>query len=276
MWSVFGGAITREAAVRFAQDENVSWKQLAGFVLPRWPSYFIGPLFPILGTFMAAVFLAVLGALMRTGIGVLVAGIVWPIVLVAGFLMAFLVIGLFFAWPLMWGAVSSEGTDAFGALSHSYSYAYQRPLHYLLYAVVAALVGVLGWSLVLLFAVWIIDMANWGISWGSGVERTAEIVNRSDTGSLGNAGAALIQFWNNCVWTLAVAFAFSYLWCSTTVIYFLLRRLVDGTDIDEVNLGEGQEQHGLPPLKNDARGVPDVADEPTAGDGLEGSPAASA
>jgi hypothetical protein len=265
IWSFFGGAITRQAAVCIARQENLSWSQLADFVRPRWSAYFVAPLFPMLGTFLAALFLALLGLLMRLGPGILLVGILWPLVLLIGFLMAFLLIGLFFGWPLMWGAISAEGTDSFGALSHSYSYAYQRPLQYLFYAVVAAFVGVLGWYLVSLFVFWIIDLSNWGISWGSGAAQIQSIYGPETLDSYGgNAGAALIQFWNNCLRTLAFGFIFSYFWSASTVIYFLLRRLVDDTEMDEVFMPEEQELHGLPPLKTGPDGVPTVADDPEA------------
>ncbi len=260
VWSFFGGAITRQAAVAFAREENLSWKRLADFVRSRLSAYFAAPMFPILGTFLAAAFLALLGLVMRSGVGILVAGILWPLVLLGGFMMAFLLIGLFFGWPLMWGAVSVEGTDSFGALSHSYSYAYQRPLHYLAYAALAALVGVLGWYLVSLFAIWIMQLSEWGISWGSGATLAA-ITQREDPGAVANAGAALIEFWNNCLRTLAFGFIFSYFWSVSTVIYFLLRRLVDATELDEVFMPEEQELHGLPPLKTGPDGVPAVADD---------------
>lgn len=263
VWSFFGGAITRQAAVAIAREENVPWSELAGFVRSRLSAYFVAPLFPILGTFLAAALLALLGLAMRSGVGVLVGGILWPLVLLGGFMMAFLLIGLFFSWPLMWGAISAEGTDSFGALSHSYSYTYQRPLQYLLYAVAAALIGVLGWYLVSLFVFWILQLSAWGISWGSGSALVGAVYQREDLGALGNAGAALVEFWNNCLRTLAFGFIFSYLWSASTVIYFLLRRLVDATEIDEVFLAEEQQLHGLPPLKTGPDGVPAVADDPT-------------
>jgi hypothetical protein len=262
IWSFFGGAITRQAAVAFAREENVSWGRLAGFVRSRLGAYFVAPLFPVLGTLLAAIFLAVLGLVMRAEFGVLIGGILWPLALLAGFIMAFLLIGLFFGWPLMWGAISAEGTDSFGALSHSYSYAYQRPLHYLTYVVIAAIIGVLGWYLVSLFTVWIMMLTSWAVSWGSGTARVEAILSRENLGVLGNAGTALIAFWNNCLRTLAFGFIFSYLWCATTVIYFLLRRLVDATEFDEVYMPEERARHGLPPLKTGPDGVPTVDDGP--------------
>jgi hypothetical protein len=265
VWAFFGGAITRLAAVAIARDQNVSWGQLIRFAISRWPSYFAAPLFPILGTFGFAAMLAALGLLMRTDVGIVVAGILWPLALVAGFLMAFLLIVLFFGWPLMWGAISAEGTDAFGALSHSYSYTYQRPLQYLFYAVVAAIIGLLGWFIVALFAGSIISLAWWGVSWGSGSERVAEIIERRDLGGVGDTGASLILFWEGWVVTLALAYFFSYFWSATTVIYFLMRRLVDAAQMDKVFMPAKDEVHALPSLKTGPDGVADVADGADAG-----------
>ncbi len=258
VWAFFGGAITRAAAVRIAREENVSWRQLSLFVRAHWGSYVAAPLFPILGSFLLAALLAALGLLLRFSAGVLVAGIVWPLVLLLGFMMAFLLLGLFFAWPLMWVAISAEGTDAFGALSHSYSYTFQRPFHYLAYAVAASVLGAFGLVLVTLFAGWTVELAAWGISWGSGVANL-EAVETLDT-----YGAKLVRFWTGCVQRAPLAFAFSYVWTSSTVIYFLLRRLVDATEMDEVYSPDEHERHGLPPLKTGPDGVPRVGDDANA------------
>lgn len=261
VWAFFGAAITRSVAVAFARQENTSLVQLAAFTSPRWTSYFVAPLFPILGTILMAVFMAVLGLVMRANFGILVASILWPLVLLGGFMMAFLLIGLFFGFPLMWGAISAEGTDAFGALSHSYSYVYQRPLHYLAYALAAAIVGVLGWFVVSLFVGWILALSQWGISWGSGVAVLDEVRGPETMGPLADTGAAIIAFWTNCLHAVAYAFVFSYFWSATTVIYFLLRRQVDATELDEVFMPDEHERHGLPPLKTGPDGIPTVVDE---------------
>ncbi len=265
VWALVGGGITRLAAVSIAQQGAVSSKELLRFVLPRWGAYFAAPLLPILGTFLLATVLAALGLLLRGGAGLFVAGLVWWVALIIGFLMAFLVIALFFGFPLMWGAISAEGTDSFGALSRSYSYTCQRPLAYLAYAVVAAIAGVLGWFLVSIFAFAIIQLATWGVSWGSGAQAIQDLRAANDLGSsAANWGAALIGFWNRFVMVLAAAFVFSYFWSASTVIYFLLRRLVDATEIDEVFMSQERELHGLPPLKTGADGVAEPADEPAA------------
>ncbi len=261
IWAFLGGAITRIAAVSFARHENVSWSKVGNFVRPRWFSYFFAPLMPMLVTFMGAAVLALVGMLTKSDAGLLAAGILWPIVLVGGFVMAFLLIGLFFSWPLMWAAISTEGTDAFGALSHAYAYVYQRPLRYFLYAVVAAVVGVLGWFVVTQFAHWILQLGNWGVSWGTGAGGLTALDDSEELGRFGYTGVRLIQFWTGCLTTLALAYIFSYFWVATTVIYFLLRREIDATELDEVYFPEEHQLHGLPPLKTGADGIVEPVDD---------------
>jgi hypothetical protein len=262
IWTFFGGAISRQTAVAFARQENVSLGALARFVHGKAGAYLAAPLFPLLGSALIALPMAGLGLLLRFDWGVAVIGIAgWPLILFGGFLMAFLLLGLFFGFPLMWAAISAEGTDSFGALSHAYAYVYQRPIKYLGYAVLAALAGVLGWYLVTLFAYWIYELALWSVSWGSGVERLNAVRTVGGTEGLAALGARAMAFWTNAMMLLAYAFVFSYFWTATTVIYFLLRRLVDATALDEVYMPGEADKRGLPPLKMGTDGVPTVADE---------------
>ena len=69
----------------------------------------------------------------------------------------------------MWATISSEGTDSFDAISRSYAYAFQRPLHYLFYALVAVVLGVLGWLLVSNFAAGVVYITYWAASWSAGL-----------------------------------------------------------------------------------------------------------
>ena len=151
VWAFFGGAITRMAAVALARDEQLSWGQLTGYARSKWSHYFSAPIFPLFGVLLATMPLAILGLLLRIEAGLLVGGILWFLVLLGGLFMAILAVGLYFGWPLMWATISVEGTDAFDALSRSYAYTYQRPLHYLFYSVVAGFLGVLGWVAVAIF-----------------------------------------------------------------------------------------------------------------------------
>lgn len=268
VWAFFGAAICRAAAVRLTVDEKVGLSSAVRFAGRKWASHFAAPLLPVLGFALVAVPIIVLGLIMRAGgFGVLLGGIFWPFALVVGFVMALLLLGILFAWPLMWGAISTEGSDSFDALSRSYAYLMQRPLHYLFYAVVAAFFGWFGWLLASTFASFVIWLAYWSAGWGCGSEQIGNIMNGTcDFGGMGQAGVVLIRFWVGCVKLLAVGYIFSYFWSASTAIYLLLRKDVDNTEMDEVFLEDQEEPGDLPVIGKDSAGAPvvegDAADTP--------------
>ncbi len=280
IWALFGGAISRMAAVALAREETLPWTGALEYALRKWPSYFSAPLFPMFGVALAAVPLAIFGLLLRGDFGLMIAGGLWFLVLLGGLFMAILLVGLFFGFPLMWATISAEGTDAFDALSRTYAYTYQRPLIYALYAIAAGVLGILGWLVVAIFTTAVTELGAWGVSWLSGSRIDLQSVSglpsllaaSGGSGALdadvssgvGALGLNLIRFWIDLVFTLGSAFVFSYFWTSLTAIYFLLRRHVDATEMDEVYVPEEQE-HGLPPLERDAHGVAGVADQASGG-----------
>jgi hypothetical protein len=267
VWALFGGAISRGAALWFAREDRLSLRHslLWSVAKFRWMSYFFGPALPLAGVLIAVIPVAVLCLLLKLDFGVLLVGIIWPVVLLCGLFLAILLVGLLFGWPLMWPTISVEGTDSFDALSRSYSYTYQRPVHYLFYAAVAGVLGTLAWVVVLIFAKGVITYSYWAASWGSGGERITQIAaattNPNEPGAFG-LGAHAINFWVNVVKTLAVGFLFSYFWCAATYIYFLLRQAVDATEMDEVAVEEEPEAYGLPPMSSEPGGAPQVMEPP--------------
>jgi len=267
VWGFFGGAITRIAAVQLACGERVGWAASMRYARSKWTAYCAGPLFPLLGILLAALPALLTGlVLLRLGDwGMLAAAVIWPLLLLAGFGMTVLLVGLVFGWPLMWATISAEGSDCYDALSRCYSYVFRRPLHYLFYAVVAAVIGTLGWLLVQYLAHCVIGLTYWAASWGAGQERVDLITATGNTSleSVGEVGRGLIHFWTGCVKLLAFGYFYGYFWTASTAIYFLLRRKVDATETDEVYLdGDASEPtYGLPPLATDEAGAPAVADD---------------
>jgi hypothetical protein len=257
VWAFCGGAITRIVAVQLACEERLSWTAVLRHASRKWLAYFSAPLFPLMGVLLAAVPMCILGFLMRVEFGLFVVAVVWPLLLVGGLLMTLLLLGLAFGWPLMWATISSEGTDSFDALSRSYAYVFERPLHYAFYALVVSVLGSLGWLLVWYFAAAVIGLPYWAAGWGAGASTIQAIGSPADTlGGLGRAGVWFIHLWTGVVKLGAVSFLFSYFWTSATAIYFLLRRDVDSTEMDEVYLEEETQSYGLPPLKTDGAGAP--------------------
>jgi hypothetical protein len=106
-------------------------------------------------------------------------------------------------------------------------------------------------------------MSYWAAGWGSGSARIHSILgNGQSLHGVGSVGAELIRFWAGCVKLLAVGYLFSYFWTAAVAIYFLLRRDVDATEMDEVFLDAdaSEEAFGLGKVTTDEAGAP-VAEE---------------
>ncbi len=271
VWAVAGGAVTRDAAVQLTCGERVGWGGMIGYAANRWRAYVWAPALPFLGvvcgTFLTAAFGLIL---MRWNVGVLVAGILWPLVFAGAFLMTLLLVGLAVGWPLMFATISTEGTDSFDALSRSYAYTFQRPLQFLFYTVVVTGVGLLGWVLVSGFVQLLIALTHGAACWGSGGEFVFTegqfvyvFAGGDSTSHLGWIGDLLIRTWCDCARLLAVGYLYSYFWVSATGIYLLLRRDVDDTELDEVYLDDkgSEESFGLPEIGKDEAGAPVVNGE---------------
>ena len=264
VWAFFGAAICRIAAVQLAADEQVGLGPALRYACRKWPSYFAAPLLPVGGVLLATIPVLVLGLIMRANVGLLLGGLLWPLVLVAGLLMTLLLLGLLFGWPLMWATISAEGTDSFDALSRSYAYMFQRPLHYLFYVVVAGFdrLARLAAGAELRRRRGLDGLLGRRLGMRQRPDRCRSWAAAKDSAASAALGAVLIRFWAGCVKLLAVGYLFSYFWTAAAAIYFLLRRDVDATEMDEVFLdADASEQaSGLPTVTTDQAGAP-VAEE---------------
>lgn len=59
-------------------------------------------------------------------------------------------------------------------------------------------------------------------------------------------GAFLVSIWITILFLMVVGFGYSYFWTATTIIYLLMRRKVDDTEIDEVHLEEEEFEEPAP------------------------------
>ncbi|MBX9789303.1 MAG: hypothetical protein K2Y37_10340 [Pirellulales bacterium] len=187
VWGYAGGVITRMAGVRLARDERATFGPARRHAWSHWGSYFWAPLMPLVGVLVLAIPIFALGWLLRFDVGVLVLGVAWPLFLVLALVMGILLLGLAVGWPLMWATISVEGSDSFDALSRTYAYVYQRPLHYLWYAAIAGGLGVLAGLLITVFAGAIVYLSLWCASWSAGRASTARIAAQLPQGIVGVA-----------------------------------------------------------------------------------------
>jgi hypothetical protein len=245
VWSIFGTAICRHVALRLVGEDAPGPIAATAFGSHAWISAFTSVLFVLAGMLVLSIPGAVLGLAMRTDWGLAFAGAVWPLVLLGAIVLAILAIGVAAGWPLMVATIGVERGDSFQAISTSFSYLYQRPLHYAFYLLVAGLVAVPAFAAAALFADATTTLAAWATSLGMGRERTALVLDAlarpgstPELTAAGSWGLEAMSFWVRGVRTLLASFGWGYFWAITTAAYLLLRQDVDGTELDEVVLDE--------------------------------------
>ena len=291
IWSLVGGAITRIAALDYARDESVRFVDALKFAKKKFWSYFWSPLVPIVGVFFFALCNVFGGLLGRIPVlGEIVVALGFPLALISGFLMVFIgvvgALGLCFMFP----TISVEGSDAFDAMSRAYSYVLSRPKQFLMYCIINTLYG-LACLAVVAFASWLmIRMSFCTVGVGMGHKFSAIqsfILQKCDiaclgfcskTSAYGTAVSGSIDRWSLkflagmlimyvvliklAVWT----FVTTYLLSAKTIIYFLLRKEIDSTDVTDVYIEEQIQEEisskeggksSLPKEGNNTGGSPD-------------------
>lgn len=263
IWSYFGGAIARMAAVQFGRDERISFTEALTFTGRKYLSLFFAPLIPFLAIVVVSIFTGLVGLLVRIPIfGEWFGGILWILPLIVGFILALIALGGIFGMPLMHPTIGVEGSDAFDAISRSFSYVYSRPWRSAFYAVLAAVYGVIVFTFVALFAGLLLGLSRFCVEFvgqiiGVGVYDKLSQMWPPDAGAMtwgppgGQAGAdtasmraasTVLGLWVWLVYGLVWGFAVSYTQSALTIIYFLLRKNVDNTEFDEVYLEEEEEE----------------------------------
>jgi hypothetical protein len=71
-------------------------------------------------------------------------------------------------------------------------------------------------------------------------------VNRAAMSWYNHLGAVMVSIWLYLVFLMVVGFAFSFYWSVNTIIYLLMRRVVDDTEIDEIYLEDEEADEPYP------------------------------
>ncbi|MBI2930433.1 MAG: hypothetical protein HYY16_02180 [Planctomycetes bacterium] len=158
IWAYLGGAIARIAAYEIAKDgERIETARAERFGRKKFWSFFMSPWICAIG-FLFFAFCNFAGGIVGRAldfgyVGAPIVAILLPLALVAGFIMALILLGTLAGFPLFGPAIATEGTDAFDAVSRGFSYVYSRPWHYLWYQFVSSAYGIVCIAFVILFAI---------------------------------------------------------------------------------------------------------------------------
>jgi hypothetical protein len=263
VWTLLGGAISRIAAVQFATDQQISVASAIWYAATRWHDYLTGPLLASTGILGLSLLAAGIGALARIpGAGPALVAVLWGLSVLIGILLAVMLFGLALGWPTMFVTISVDGTDGFDGFSRAYNYLLERPVTLLWCVFVAAVHGVVMTTLLWFAAQVVLYLTAWGVSWGSGSDNLAMLfhgfaipvglrpfANDAVTAPAGGStGQIILGAWINLFLVLLHGFVHSYFWSAATIVYFLLRQQVDGNELDQVYLGDSDEDDELLPL----------------------------
>ena len=253
IWSVFAGSVTRLAALEFARGEKTGLKDSLSFVMKKFWSYFWSPLTPILGVLFFIACNVIGGLLGKIEFaGEIAVAVGFPLAILSGFIIVFLGVVGIIGFFLMFPAISSEGSDAFDAISRAYSYVLSRPLHFLSLFITIIVCGTVLSFIASYGACLVMQTSYFTVGLGMG-DKLNEI--RAFISGLSGSGDAItslnpismriaallfmlyIVLIKITVGSIIIAFAGS----ASTIAYLILRKDVDGTELDDVYIEDNEE-----------------------------------
>lgn len=276
VWGIAGGAICRMAALNVARDERITMREAVSFALQKFSSFVTAPLLPFAFIVPVVLLIGLIGLILGlNSVLSIIAGLLFFVALLGGLVMALLAIGGVGGMALMYPTIASEGSDSFDAISRSFNYLYARPWRTLWYMLVGTVYGTLCFVFVRLLAGLAMLLTHvacgrgfFGAGMNTSSSSTIDYLGRLEamwsipslTGSFFGgfnpaliSGAeqltqALIMFWVFIVVGLVMAFVVSFFLSANTIIYLLLRQVVDATDMSDVYVEEFEEE--LSPVAN--------------------------
>jgi hypothetical protein len=263
IWSFFGAAILRTAALKLTRDEPLSLREALAFGVKNGPAFLLAP---VLVLAFAAFFIlcnTIAGALISiplVGSSVLVL-VLFPLVLISSLLVVLALLGGFVGLPLMWAGIAIEQNGPLEALSRAFSYIFARPFRfffgYFLVFVVMSVVVVAGGHFE--------RTVKQTVKLGSWNDRLDDLISqqpnepdvlmdpfrKADRPQLEAEGIANLRNIGRATWSEYVGFFWMWLCLSafllgihgyalylflggTASLYLQLRREVDGTEEEEI------------------------------------------
>jgi len=263
VWALFGGALCRMAALQATRDERIGpWRALQ-FSAKRFASFFGAPLIPV-GIILLISLLIFVGGLLGAVpvVGEIIAGLLTGLALFGGFVVALVTIGLLAGYNLMYPTIAVEGSDSFDAISRAFSYIYGRPWRMGFYSFVAAIYGGICYLFVRLFVFLILASVHWACG-SMNVDASSMATTRGKLDAIWPApqwmdlqpdvqwmslywsekiGAFFIWIWVALAAAMVLAFVLSFAYSANTIIYTLLRKKVDQTDLEDIYVEDDIEE----------------------------------
>jgi hypothetical protein len=237
IWSFVGGCIARRSVVELGTNMTATWTDVLMLVKSRWQSIAWSMTMPSGVIFLLMLMPLVIGWISNIpAIGPWIAGLLLIPTVFFSIAIGWCAAITIFGFPLSVCAIVSEKqADAYDGVSRSAAYTFQRPVTLVLCVVVAQWFGsIVGQMVVMVY--------------GTGYK---VIGTAFDIGSFSSL-ETLDTFWGAVVRgiipLLISAFCFSYFWTVSSATYLILRRDVDHTEFDSIDMNVAGEPKALPDL----------------------------
>jgi len=251
-----GGAICRLAALEFANDEKPGFFQAMRFASAKARSLVTAPAAPIAMILLFGVPLIMTGLLgnIPWHIGEILMSVMLLFGLIFAFLMTLLFIGALGGINLMLPAIAYESTDSFEAISRSFAYVFARPWRLGFYTMVAAVYGAACYVFVQFFAMIALGLLRTflrlgvltnstsynntnklDLIWPKATTFTPPMLGDISTLNWSEKTAAvIISIFVLLILCMVGAFVVSFFFSANSVIYALMRNVVDKTSLKDV------------------------------------------
>jgi hypothetical protein len=252
--SLGGGGLCRIAALQFAKNEKPGITEALRFSAKRFLSFFTVPLTPVGIIIFIGLFVFLLGLIGNIPrAGELIIGIFMLPALIAGALIAIVLIGTVAGFNLMFPAIVYDGSDCFDAISRSFSYVYSKPWRMSFYTAIVVVYGAICYTFVRFFTFLLLWVTRWFLQFCVWVNNSSNKVNKlaaiwpepSFMGLRGSPSWATAN-WSESLATflvylvllvvvgLLVSFVISFYFSANTIIYALMRNRVDNTALQDI------------------------------------------
>ncbi|MFA5422824.1 MAG: hypothetical protein WC374_03100 [Phycisphaerae bacterium] len=250
---ITGGAICRISALQFALGEKPGITEALKYSTRKFVSFLAAPLAPVAISMVLGFFILLLGLFAYIPYaGEILVAVFFIFALILGIVITIVLILTAAGFNLMFPALAYDGLDCFDAISRSFNYVYTRPWRMVAYTALAAVYGAICYMFVRFFAFLLLLVTRFSLGLGlfgksaqkleaiwpqPYFQNLSGILTTSELSGTEWISAIIINFFVLVILGLIVAFIMSFYFSANTIIYALLRKKVDNTDLDEVCQG---------------------------------------
>ena len=240
-----GGALSRMTACEIGLEEKLRAQDGVDFAMGSWRSLLFSLLLPLLIAAALAGLLVLGGWLLTLPWIDVLGGVLYGLALLAGFGVAFLVIGYALGFSLLVPAVACENCDAPDAQQRAYHYVLGRPLHLLGYGFTGLIGLAIGFvvvsfiaSLMLNFTAGLIgvwsDNSAFTTAGGASLFKLTGDTMALHISWHNQVAGWFVSFWHTVVVGVVGGYVFANYFSGSTIVYLLMRRACDGQEITEI------------------------------------------